>query len=139
MNKLRKGMSLGILLLLFCVLGGGCGIEEKNDKKVKELDYDIISEKEIPEELKKAIEEKKENEMKLTYATDDGLYIVRGYGKQKTGGYSIQIKELYMAKNAVYLKTELIGPSETDVKEKAKSYPYIVIKTEKTEDVVVFD
>lgn len=139
MNKLRRGISLGILLLLFGILAGGCGIEEKNDKKVKELDYDIVSEKEIPEELKKAMKEKKENEMKLTYATDDALYIVRGYGEQKSGGYSIQVTEFYMAKNAVYLKTELIGPGETDVKEKAKSYPYIVIKTEKTEDVVVFD
>ena len=34
---------------------------------------------------------------------------------------------------------DVLGLLVTDVKKKANSYPYIVIKTEKTEDVVVFD
>ena len=95
--------------------------------------------KELPDELKKIIEEKKQKEMKLTYMSGDKLYIVRGYGVQKTGGYSIQVKDLYQAKNAVYFKSELIGPGENDVSEKVESYPYIVVSTEKTEDIVVFE
>ena len=94
---------------------------------------------ELPDELKKIIEEKKQKEMKLTYMSGDKLYIVRGYGVQKTGGYSIQVKDLYQAKNAVYFKSELIGPGEKDVSEKVESYPYIVVSTEKTEDIVVFE
>ena len=89
--------------------------------------------------MKKIIEEKKQKETKLTYMSGDKLNIVRGYGVQKTGGYSIQVKDLYQAKNAVYFKSELIGPGENDVSEKVESYPYIVVSTEKTEDIVVFE
>lgn len=139
MGKRKRIVCLGILLMLFGIASCGCGIEEKNDKKLKDMEFTIVSDKEVPEELGKIIEEKKNDEMKLTYLTDDSLYIVRGYGQQKTGGYSIKVKDLYLAENAVYLESELVGPGENDVTEKAKSYPYIVIKTEKTEDVVVFE
>lgn len=139
MGKRKRIVCLGILLMLFGIASCGCGIEEKNDKKLKDMEFTIVSDKEVPEELGKIIEEKKNDEMKLTYLTDDSLYIVRGYGQQKTGGYSIKVKDLYFAENAVYLESELVGPGENDVTEKAKSYPYIVIKTEKMEDVVVFE
>ena len=138
MGKRKKILCLGILLMLLGIANCGCGIEEKNDKKLKDLEFTIVSDKEVPEELDKIISEKRKDEMKLTYMTDDNLYIVRGYGQQKTGGYSIKVKELYQAENAVYLDSELVGPGENDVTEKAKSYPYIVLKMEKTEDVVVF-
>ncbi|MGN0290571.1 MAG: protease complex subunit PrcB family protein [Lachnospiraceae bacterium] len=139
MSKTRKIIQTGVILMLAAVLVCGCKVEEKNDKKLREMEFTVISEKEVPEELKKIIEEKKTNEMKLTYMTDKNLYIVRGYGQQKTGGYSIKVKDLYLTENAVYLKTELMGPGEGDTTKKAKSYPYIVVKTEKTEDVVVFE
>ena len=139
MNKYRKIACLLLFLILFGAVSAGCSVEEKNDKKLKDMEFTVISEKEIPDELKKIVEEKKKEEMKLTYLTDDSLYIVRGYGAQETGGCSIQVKDLYLAQNAVYLRTELIGPGEGDADQKAKSYPYVVIKTEKTEDVVVFE
>ena len=122
-------MCLGILLTLLMMTAGGCKVEEKDDAKVSDMKFTV----------KKIIEEKKQKEMKLTYMSGDKLYIVRGYGVQKTGGYSIQVKDLYQAKNAVYFKSELIGPGENDVSEKVESYPYIVVSTEKTEDVVVFE
>ena len=130
-------MCLGILLMLLTMTVGGCKVEEKSDAKVSDMKFTVISEKELPDELKKIIEEKKQKEMKLTYMSGDKLYIVRGV--QKTGGYSIQVKDLYQAKNAVYFKSELIGPGENDVSEKVESYPYIVVSTEKTEDIVVFE
>ena len=132
-------MCLGILLTLLMMTAGGCKVEEKDDAKVSDMKFTVISEKELPDELKKIIEEKKQKEMKLTYMSGDKLYIVRGYGVQKTGGYSIQVKDLYQAKNAVYFKSEMIGPGENDVSEKVESYPYIVVSTEKTEDIVVFE
>lgn len=132
-------MCLGILLTLLMMTAGGCKVEEKDDAKVSDMKFTVISEKELPDELKKIIEEKKQKEMKLTYMSGDKLYIVRGYGVQKTGGYSIRVKDLYQAKNAVYFKSELIGPGENDVSEKVESYPYIVVSTEKTEDIVVFE
>lgn len=139
MSKSRKIAGLWLLCILLGMAAAGCSVEEKNDRKLKDMEFTVISEKEMPKELARIVEEKKTEEMKLTYLTDDYLYIIRGYGKQKTGGYSIRVKDLYLAENAVYLKTELIGPGENDTVQEAESHPYIVIKTEKTEDVVVFE
>ncbi len=139
MEKWKRAIRLGGLLMFLGVLICGCTVVEQKDKKLKEMEFTVISDQEVPQELKKIIQEKKKDEMKLTYLTDENLYIVRGYGQQKTGGYSIQVKDLYLTESAVYLETELMGPGENDATEKAKSYPYLVIKTEKTEDVVVFE
>lgn len=139
MEKWKRTVRLGTLLMFLVILVCGCGVEEKNAKKLKKMEFTVVSDQEVPEELKKIIQEKKKDEMKLTYLTDENLYIVRGYGQQKTGGYSIQVKDLYLTDSAVYLETELMGPGENDSVKKAKSYPYLVVKTEKTEDVVVFE
>ena len=132
-------MCLGILLTMLMMTAGGCKVEEKDDAKVSDMKFTVISEKELPDELKKIIEEKKQNDIILTYMSGIILYFVRCYVVQNSGGYSIQVKDLYQAKNAVYFKSELIGPGENDVSEKVESYPYIVVSTEKTEDVVVFE
>lgn len=65
----------------------------------------------IPEELQNDIEEKKAADFKMTYKDSEFLYIVRGYGEQETGGYSICIRDLYLTSNAIIFDTELIGPA----------------------------
>ena len=75
MRRLKTMMCLGILLMLLATTVGGCKVEEKNDAKVSDMKFTVISEKELPDELKKIIEEKKQKEMKLTYMSGDKLYI----------------------------------------------------------------
>lgn len=117
----------------------GCAIEKTNRTKVRDLDYHVVAEEELPEELKKQIEEKKAADFKMTYETPEHLYIVRGYGEQETGGYSIQVAELYLSSNAVFFKSTLIGPRKGENAAKSPSYPYIVIQTEKIDKNVVFE
>ncbi len=117
----------------------GCGVEKTNRTKVRDLEYKIVAEEEIPEELKTQIEEKKAADFKITYETPENLYIIRGYGEQATGGYCIQVKELYLSNNAVFFASELIGPRKGENVAKSPSYPYIVIMTEKVDKNVVFD
>ena len=117
----------------------GCSIEKVSAQKQDKIEYTILKEAEFPEKVQELIEENKTKEFQLTYQEQGNLYLIKGYGEQKTGGYSIQVKDLYQAKNAVYFKSELIGPGENDVSEKVESYPYIVVSTEKTEDIVVFE
>lgn len=57
---------------------------------------------------------KKSGPFKITYADKDALYIARGYGEQKTSGYSIEVKECYETENAIYIHTNLIGPSKEE-------------------------
>lgn len=118
---------------------GGCAIEKTNRTKVRDLEYHVVTEEETPEELKTQIEEKKAADFKMTYETPEHLYIVRGYGEQATGGYSIQVAELYLSSNAVFFKSTLIGPRKGENAAKSPSYPYIVIQTEKIDKNVVFD
>ena len=117
----------------------GCAIEKTNRTKVRDMEYHVVSEEEIPEELKTQIEAKKTADFKLTYETPEYLYIIRGYGEQMTGGYSIQVEELYLSSNAVFFKTTLLGPRKGENAAKSPSYPYIVIQTENVDKNVVFE
>lgn len=135
-----KNIFVFLLLALSCLaLLNGCGMKKGGSEKIRDLEFTVLEEEEIPDKLKEAIEEKKADDFKMTYILDDYLYIVRGFGMQETGGYSIQVQELYLADNAIYFESDLIGPGSSEEKEKAVSYPYIVIKTERLDENVVFE
>lgn len=125
-------------LILMTGIWSGCGIEKTDGKKIRDLEYEMVEEEDIPEELKSKIEEKKEADFKLTYESDRFLYIVRGYGEQETGGYSIQILDFYLTKNAIVFDTNLMGPSKDEVKNTAPSYPCLVIRIENQDKNIIF-
>lgn len=132
-----------------CVLGtaalfllAGCAKEKDPMEKIKDLEFTVLAEDNIPEELKTIIDEKKENAFKVTYQDNGFLYICIGYGEQVSGGYSITVNALYLTENAIYADTTLLGPDPADAasaKKNAPSYPYIVIKTEFVDKPVVFN
>lgn len=125
---------LGMLLIL-----SGCSVETTDQKKIKDLDFAVIEESQIPQELAALIQEKKPAEFKITFDTEDSRYIAVGYGVQQTGGYSISVEELYLSGNAVYINTNLIGPAKGENVSKAESYPYIVVKIQYIDKSVVFE
>ncbi len=146
-NVLFENSKIGVRVLMYAaaialiaiiVLLNGCGIEKTDDKKINDLTYEMVEEENTPEELKKKIDEKKAADFKLTYESDKYLYVVRGYGEQETGGYSIQILDCYLTQNAVVFHTNLIGPSKDDNKTAAPSYPYLVIRLENPDKNVIF-
>ncbi len=132
-----------LLSLMVCALLSvsltGCSISSGSSAKLRDLEFTVISEKVLPEELKTLVEERKAEEFKMTYADTDALYICMGYGKQPTGGYSIAVDELYLAEDAIYISTSLLGPATGETPAKAPSYPYLVIKTELLDKTVVFE
>lgn len=125
-------------MMLFLLGTCACVQEEKTDK-VADLEYTIVEKEDIPEELLATIEEKQAAEFKVTYETENALYIARGYGEQEIGGYSIAVKDFYLTKNAVYCYTELLGPGKIENKAKSPSFPYIVLKTVKQNKNVIFE
>lgn len=135
---------VAVTALLSCLSGCGGKTGDMNEK-IKDIEFTVMGEDNLPEELKQIIEDKKEKEFKITYQDNDYIYICVGYGRQETGGYSITVNGLYMTGNAVYVDTNLIGPEaesrelyKAQEKESA-SYPYIVLKTEYFDKSVVFD
>ena len=85
----------------------------------------------IPDKQEEKVqqEEKKEKEFQMVYQKGEDLYLIKGYGRQMSGGYSIQVTDLSASVNAVFFETKLIGPTE-EVQGGEPSYPYIVVKTE---------
>lgn len=135
-NMKKWGVLLILLMTLACL--SGCKIEEGDTKKVSDLSFIVVKDEEIPERLRELIQESKAKPFKLTYSDDDYLYLVMGYGEQASSGYSIQVKECYLTSNAIVFKTNLLGPSKSENIVETKTYPYIVVKTEYREEMVVF-
>lgn len=117
----------------------GCSVEKTDGNKLKDLEFTIVEEETVPGELKEEIAVRKEHDFKLTYESEDKLYIVRGYGRKETGGYSIAVNDVYLSKNAVCFSSTLIGPAENEHAAQAETYPYIIIQLEKQGKNVVFD
>ena len=108
------------------------------EAKLSDLDFTVVSNENIQPDIQKLIDEKKENPFQMTYSDGNYKYIVIGYGKQETGGYSIQVKEVYDTENTICVKTALLGPTTEDEKMKSPSYPYIVIKIQNVDKTVTF-
>ncbi len=108
-------------------------------QKIKDVSYTIVEDNYIPEKLLEVINQKKEAEFKISFENNDDLYLVHGYGEQETGGYSIVVRDLYLTKNALYFDTELLGPKNGSDPQKKPSYPYIVVKTKKYNQNIVFE
>ena len=132
--------SVSIMILMVLCLSiflTGCE-KETRPAKIGKMEYTVVAGSDIPQELKKLINERKKNAFELTFSENSCLFVVRGYGKQKSGGYSIKINEFYQAKDTLVLDTELFGPKKDEKISEQPSYPYIVIKTEYREEPVTF-
>ncbi|MBR6664678.1 MAG: protease complex subunit PrcB family protein [Lachnospiraceae bacterium] len=132
-----KRWIIPIVLVIIAAIMSGCGLLNMEKVKLRDLEFVIVSEELIPAELKTIIDERKQEEFKLTFADADALYICVGYGQQKTGGFSITVDELYLTEKAIYAETTLLGPDSSEKVSKAPSYPYIVIKTEALDETVI--
>ena len=125
-------MKKSVFLLIAVVtafLLSGCRFVRIEEEDRKPVSYTVVEHSDIPEELSRIMEEKKEKEFQMVYQKGEDLYLIKGYGRQMSGGYSIQVTDLSASVNAVFFETKLIGPTE-EVQGGEPSYPYIVVKTE---------
>lgn len=131
-----------ILLFLFIMLSGvlaGCGAPEKETAdNGKEVDYTVVDIMKLPKELTELIEENKKDEIRMTYTDGGDMYLVRGYGEQASGGYSIQVAGCTEDEETVYFDTRLLGPSGQEKLPKEPSCPVLVVKIEAREkDILI--
>lgn len=122
-DEYQRRMRSVCLICLLCFLVYACGKKQDAMEKIKDLEYTVIAEDNIPKELRAKIGEKKENAFRLTFEDQGFLYICMGYGEQQTGGYSIAVNGLYETANAIYIDTNLIGPSRKKRKIRSKAIP----------------
>ena len=135
MKKKRRGRVL--LAAVILMLLASCRITDVSEGERKELSYAIVKPGDFPPEIDQILRRKKESAFQMAYESGDDLYILRGYGKQKSGGFSIQIEEVSKSENAVFVQTK---PAAKEEQKGAASCPYVVLKTKAAAGIsVVFE
>ena len=134
----KASVLLGVILWSLFFLNG-CNFIRIEEEPRKPLKYSIVKNEDLPAELVALIQEKKANEFQLTYQSEKDLFLIKGYGQQMSGGYSISVEELGVTSQAVFFRTQLIGPSDRKSALSPPSYPYIVVKMEYRKEPVIFE
>lgn len=135
---MKKNRVVLTLLLIAVILAiSSCSYEKMNKSKIKDLDYTVVSEIEMPKEVLDIVNNRKTQPFKVTYSDKEYTYIIIGYGQQKYSGYSIKVEEVYESKNSICVKTKFEGPTKYSNVE-TLTCPYIVIKIEYNDKTVVF-
>lgn len=57
-HTMRRFIKIVVLVLVSSFLLNGCSMEESSNEKLRDLEFTVVSESDIPEELMKIIEEK---------------------------------------------------------------------------------
>ncbi|PKM52598.1 MAG: hypothetical protein CVV02_00235 [Firmicutes bacterium HGW-Firmicutes-7] len=133
-----KVFLIGIIFMSVMVFGSCKVAREDNVEKIKDLEYTVLESNELPEIVATKIEAEKAKPFKFSYTDGKETYIAIGFGEQPTGGFSIQVTDLYQAQEYIVINATLIGPSEKDLAVTVITYPYIVIKTENLDLPVCF-
>ena len=128
----RYGILTALLLNMLCILTG-CGMESDQETQRQPVEFTVVDAQGLPEELLEIIEQNKTGEIRMAYEDGEDLYLIRGYGTQKTGGYSISVTECCEDEETIWLDTQLIGPKEQENLSQDPSWPYLVIKMEMRE------
>lgn len=131
-----KLLSMVLLLIFPLFLASGC--EKKEEEKTSPVDFTVVTDSDIPKELKKLIKERRKNPFELSFSDGSYLYVVKGYGKQQTTDYSIIVNDFYMSEDTLVFDTDLSGPGKDSSASQKPSYPYIVIKTKYVENSIIF-
>ena len=134
-----KKWTAGILLIVMCCSLWGCSIEKVRAKDGVKPEYTVMKEEDFPDKVRELVEQNREKEFQMTYQHNGFLYLMKGYGKQETGGYSIQVQDLSLWDNAIHLETMLLGPEEGEELTGEPSFPCLVIKMKYREEPVIFE
>ena len=135
---MKKG-TCWLLCLAFLLTLCGCGRSGTGPGERTAVEFTVAAAEEVPQELLEILEKNKEREIRMTYQDGEDLYLIRGYGEQKTGGYSISVTECSEDEENLYFLTQLIGPERAEGLSEETSYPYLVAKTARTEKNVEID
>lgn len=130
-----------IIALSLCLAMAGCGFGARGkDGERQEIAYTVCSDREIPDELRDIIEEKKVGSFKLSYVNNDAMYIAVGYGEHNRQNLRVTVEDIFMTSKGIFVETNLY--TEDELMEEAgqpSMYPYIVIRCEKSELPIIFD
>ena len=108
----------------------GCIARQEQGAKIRDLEFTVLDEADVPEELAVLIREEKEKAFRLTYEDQGELYIAEGYGRQPETGYSVRVDALYETEEAVCIHTTLLGPAAGEETREIPVFPYVTVRLE---------
>ena len=71
----KNRLLTGALILFLMIIVSSCGIEKISRKKIKDIDFTVVAEIEMPLEVKQIVEKRKEQPFKVTYSDNQYTYI----------------------------------------------------------------
>ena len=86
MGKRTGGL---LCVLLLALLPAGCQFIRIEEGERTPLEYTIVKQEEIPEEISELMEQKKKKVFQMTYQVGDIRYLMKGY----SGGGGFRIRE----------------------------------------------
>ena len=92
--------------LMALTLTGCISVSEKEKKE--RLDFTVVK-ADLPEEVKSQIEAHKKRSDETDLVGSGVLYLIRGYGTQKTTGFSVVVDALYETEDEIIFRTTLKG------------------------------
>ena len=134
MSKIFNVQKFFVLTTIFLLLGASSvyatsDYYSDNTNKMMDLEFTVIDDENLQDEIKQNIDILKFNPFSYSFKDGQYLYIAIGYGEQRTGGYSIQVNELYKSQDCIVISTELLSPGKDDIVTMNITYPYLVIRT----------
>lgn len=117
----------------------GCIEKPLQTEKIRELEFVILAEEEIPKELKGQIEKEKAHSFRMSYEDAGVMYIAEGYGVQPKTGYRVEVVWVYETENAICFHTHLLGPEKGVETEEIETDPYVVIAVKDIGKTVIFE
>lgn len=144
MRNKKKCWQITVWRIFFFITGiislVSCGRKEKKEETKTPVSFSICEEEKLPDELLELIEKKKERPFQLTFQNSANLYIAVGYGQQPRGEYVAAVRELAETEKGIYIDTVLISLSYAKNQKAGEpsTYPYVVLKCEKSEKPVFF-
>lgn len=128
-RKIKRRCAGIVVFLSIVMLSAGCVTKIEMTDKISDLEFTVLEKTELPEELKQKILKNRKKAFHLTYSDQGELYIVEGYGEKPQSGYSVKVTELYETAEAIYIHTELDGPSRAEETKEVATYPYVAVRT----------
>ena len=86
-GRIRMGKKVSFFCLLVWLAAGivGCSVAQGKTGDNRKVDYTVVKKEDLPAEVKKVIDSKKQEGFQMTYQGEGELYIMKGYGIQSSG------------------------------------------------------
>ena len=136
----RKGLAILLLLTVFLTMSS-CGRKQQETRSyenAQDVVYEIVTGSDVPHKVNEKIYKAKEKSFGFSYRDGDSMYVVFGFGRQNTGGYSIEVVAVKENEEAIIVEAKMVAPAPEEVISTSPSYPYMILKMANVEKDVQF-